>query len=283
MKPRTLTFALGAALIIISNAVALTGVALNRSGEPESRVSLSQRELLRPWNGHHLSRENTSLVLNLDWRVANLAGDAQAQGPSHGGAPGWLDEQRMAGLGFDIERIKRSDARRAGYLLQSQREVLVVLELAGPAWERARDMARQRLLQQQTLLAANPGAKDLIQAEKRAREVLQREEEHNSRLFAVDVGTHLADLRAKYPDRSRYLVLKGTLRPMITLINRQPVLTAYLGGIDASRINVPHALRGAFEAPRAQVAGATNKFPPLTAVVAIGARLEPWIDAVTAH
>src|SRR5690606_12121573 len=48
MSPRALTFALGAAIILAANAVALGGVAWNRSGEPESRVALSQRELARP-------------------------------------------------------------------------------------------------------------------------------------------------------------------------------------------------------------------------------------------
>ncbi len=48
MTSRTLTIAIGAALILVANGVALTGVAYNRSGEPDSRLNLSQRELGRP-------------------------------------------------------------------------------------------------------------------------------------------------------------------------------------------------------------------------------------------
>ena len=37
------TLAAGAALILLTNAVALSGVFINRSGEPESRLMLSER------------------------------------------------------------------------------------------------------------------------------------------------------------------------------------------------------------------------------------------------
>ena len=43
------TLAAGALLILLANGVALTGVYFNRSGEPEARMVLSQRELSTPW------------------------------------------------------------------------------------------------------------------------------------------------------------------------------------------------------------------------------------------
>ena len=65
--------AAGAALIVLANAVALTGVYLNRSGEPDSRVVLSQRELGMTW-GWQADRDNSGMVLGLNWRVHD--GDA---------------------------------------------------------------------------------------------------------------------------------------------------------------------------------------------------------------
>jgi len=60
----------GLGLIALTNAVALVGVTYNRSGEPEAKLSLTQRELRTPyrWYGN---RENSGLALSLIWRVLN--------------------------------------------------------------------------------------------------------------------------------------------------------------------------------------------------------------------
>ena len=59
----------GLALITGVNAIALGGVAYNRSGEAESTLRLSERELRAPykWSG---SKENSGLALHLDWRTS---------------------------------------------------------------------------------------------------------------------------------------------------------------------------------------------------------------------
>lgn len=281
MTPRTLTLAVGAVLILVANGVALTGVAYNRSGEPESRLGLSQRELGRPWNGVG-NKENSGLSLALAWRVPDLQTESyNAYYGSYGGSPTWLDEKRLAELGFDVQRAKGDDPGRDRYISQSERQVLVVLELAGDAWQQALERARQRLAHQESLRQASPGAKELVEAEKRAREGLAREEKENSRLFAVDVGTDLASLRTKYPDRSRYLILQGNLRLHRSFHKEKPIVNGYLGKLSVDHINVPHGLRGAFEAMPPRAGGPAEKKPAFTATVAVGQRLEPWIEAVT--
>lgn len=281
MTPRMLTLAAGTALILVANAVALIGVAYNRSGELESRLGLSQRELGRPWNGYS-NKENSSLSLTLEWRVPIPDAESYyAYYGSHGGSPAWLDEKRMAELGFDVQSAKDDDARRDKHISQSERQVLVVLELAGAAWQRALERARQLLAHQESLRQASPQAKELVEAEKRARENLAREEKENSRLFAVDVGTNLAALRSKYPDQNRYLILKGKLRLHNTILDKKPVVTGYLGELSVRQINVPHALRSALEAMPSPAAGPVDKKLLFTATVAVGQRLEPWIEAVT--
>ncbi|HZX30642.1 MAG TPA: DUF4824 family protein [Rhodocyclaceae bacterium] len=280
MISRKLTLALGAALIAAANGIALSGVAYNRSGEPESRLVLSQRELERPWSWRS-NKENSGLSLALEWRVP--AADSESDYSyysSHGGIPAWLDEKRIAELGFDVERAKGDDARRDKTIAQSERQVLVVLELAGNAWQGAIEQARQRLAHQQSLRQASPGAKELIDGEKRAQERLAREENESSRLFAVDVGTDLASLRAKYPDRSRYLILQGNLRLDRIYRDKKTVVTGYLGKLAVDRINVPHAMRAPFESMPPRAGGPNDKKPPFTATVAVGQRLEPWIEAV---
>ena len=49
---RTHTLVAGLGLIALTNAVALLGVAWNRSGEPDATLQLSQRELQPPYYGY---------------------------------------------------------------------------------------------------------------------------------------------------------------------------------------------------------------------------------------
>ena len=60
MKPKAL-LSIGALLVIVlTNAVALGGAWWNRSGEAESRLELSQRELRVPYRG--IDRESSGLA-----------------------------------------------------------------------------------------------------------------------------------------------------------------------------------------------------------------------------
>lgn len=281
MTPRKFTLAAGVALILVANGVALTGVAYNRSGEPESRLELSQRELGRPWMGPR-NKENSGISLALEWRVLGPATESHNfYYGGYGGNPAWLDEKRMAELGFDVQRAKGENIRTEKYINQSERQVLVVLELAGNAWQQALERARLRVIHQESLRQASPQANELVEAENRAQEELVRETMEHSRLFAVDVGTDLASLRMKYPDRARYLILRGDVRLQRSLIDGKHVVTGHLGKLGVGQINVPHAQHGVFEAVPPRIGNPLAQRTPFTATVAVGQRLEPWIEAVT--
>ncbi|HEX8988240.1 MAG TPA: DUF4824 family protein [Rhodocyclaceae bacterium] len=283
MISRRFTLAAGAALILVANAVALGGVAYNRAGEPESRIVLSQRELARPW-GWRANKENSGLALRIDWRVndPNMENLFGYYSGGYGGMPGWLDEKRMADLGFDVAAIKAGPSRHGWRAADAEREVLVVLELAGAGWQEALERARRHLAEQESRREKSPADKELIEAEKRARENLAREENDNSRLFAVDVGTNLDGLRARYADRGRYMILKTKLSPALTTRNRQPVVTGHLGALAVAEVNVPHAMRATFDAIPAMEARPNARKPPFSATLAVGQRLEPWLEAVGA-
>lgn len=160
------TLVAGAALIVLANAVALTGVYLNRSGEPEARITLSQRELGSPW-GWQAMRDNSGMVLGLNWRVNDGSAAEYSYGGYgyHDGTPEWLDEPHMKVLGFEGDAIEKDAAARRRFERQLPREVLLVLELAGPAWEQALQRAR-----------ANADSKEFTEKARRAKEQLQREE-----------------------------------------------------------------------------------------------------------
>lgn len=281
--PRT-TLLAGGVLILLVNAVALGGVYFNRSGEPESRLRLSQRELGLPWDWRR-SGENSGLALSLTWRVneAREGGGHYAGGGLgySGGTPEWLDEPRMRALGFDTAPVAEDHESRRRFERQQRREVLLVLELAGPAWQQALAGARANAARHEAAALANAGNKEFADKAKRAREQLKAEEISNSRLFAIDAGLDLAVLRAKYPDRGRFLILKAHVRPRLDRRERKTVVTGYVSELAVPAVNVPHALRPGLEPALRDSArtpvGTGRRFE---ATLAVGQRLEPWIEAV---
>lgn len=283
LTPRN-TLLAGGALILLVNAVALTGVALNRSGEPESRLRLSERELGLPWAWSR-GAENSGLALGLTWRVieASAGGEAYVGGAYgySGGTPEWLDESRMRALGFDTAPVAESSEGRRRFERQQRREVLLVLELAGAAWQTALARARANAARHEAAARANADSKEFADKAKRGRELLKAEEESNSRLFAIDAGLDLSALRAKYPDRSRFLILKAHVRPRLDSRERKIHVTGYVSELAVPTVNVPYALRPGLE----PVLRATPRTPgglarPFEATLAVGQRLEPWIEAV---
>ena len=273
------TLAAGILLILLTNAVALGGAWWNREGEPESQLLLNERELMLPYRGY-LQKDNSGLQLRLGWRVAEREYAEFYSGyAGSGGAPEWLDAAHMAALGFDTGDGNANDSARRRYDRQQPREVLLVLELAGPAWQRALERARENATRHEAAAAANAGSKEFANRAKRAQEALQREEKANSRLFAIDAGRDLAALRARHPDRARHMIVKGTVRPRLVNRDKQWQLSGYIGDVGVSRINVPFALRPVLERlpPRPP---ARDGEPRYEARLAIGQRLEPWIAAL---
>jgi len=280
--PPLKTLAAGAALILLANAVALVGVYFNRSGEPESRMTLSQRELGTPWS-RGIARDNSGLALGMNWRVSdgNLSGYSYGGFGLHGGTPEWLDEPRMKELGFDVATAAEDTAGRRRFERQLPREVLLVLELAGPAWQQALERTRENAARQEAARLANADSKEFVEKAKRAQEQLKREETMNSRLFAIDAGLDRAVLRAKYPDRSRFLILKSTVRPRLVTHEKKTRITGYISALAVTQINVPHALRPELEtALRQHKRTADDPAPRFEATLAVGQRLEPWLESV---
>lgn len=278
---RTRTFVAGVALILAANAVALLGVAYNRSGEADSLLKLSQRELQLPY-GWGLEGESSGIALALRWRSpAEEAADARMPAMDYpGGAPAWLDKGKLAALGFDVSQPEGTDKGRRHYGKQLAREALLVLELDGPAHQQALERARQHATREEALYAANSGSKEFERRAENARKWLEREEKVSSRLFLVDAGPDAAALRAKYPDHARYAIVRGQVRPWMIGDKTKSRLSGRVT-LSVSRINVPHAFRPVFEPLLGTRRGWPDAGPPFEAVVAFGQRFEPWITAAS--
>ena len=253
-------------LIVLTNAVALGGVAWNRAGETESQLVLSQRELRLPFRG--LNRENSGLVFDLDWRVATPPGkDGSYHGYYRGGALEWLDKAKMESLGFDMTPPEGRNSRLNNQGLS--REVLLVLELDGEAYRQSLEWARQHLVSEEAKFAAMPDGNEKTNRLKNAADQLSLEETESSRLFVIDAGLDVASLRNKYPDRTRHAIVRGQVRPAWPDDRSGNVVRGHVSDVSIAAINVPHIYRNLF----AETSG-KEKF---TVRLAFGQRLEPWV------
>lgn len=271
---RRYTLFAGLALILVVNGIALSGVALNRSGEPESQVQLSERELQLPY-GRWNNKENSGVELSLRWRVhvGNDAPDPYVGYGSYGGTASWLDEAKMLALGFEVPPDRQTV--RWKNRQNRTREMLLVLEVNGAAYQQALERARRKADDEEKLKTENLGNKEFENRAKQARDYAESEAKETSRLFVVDVGLDKDVLRSRYPDKTRFLIARGQVRPQILTQDKQDRLSGYISALSVGQINVPvefqHALKYDVQ---------TGKAEHFVASVAYGQRLEPWVVAL---
>jgi len=279
------TLAAGLALIALTNAIALGGVAWNRGGEPESALKLTQRELWEPY-AYGFGREEGGLQLNLRWRALPRDADVMLYGEFQG-APEWLDEAKLKELGFDVSLPPGTRRSSWRYDRLLPREALVVLEIDGPSYQKALERARARAAKEEAKGTATGKTGPGTPAEQAAT-FLRNEETVNSRLFAVDAGRDANRLRAQYPDRARYAIVQGNVRVSYHFgRGKEARWTGYIAGIQNGQINVPLEFRDAIlstrrSPPAAPRFPAAADRPAFEVTVAFGKRFEPWIVAVTA-
>lgn len=262
------------ALVILVNAVVLAGVVRNRIGAPDALLTLTEREL--PLTSTFYRRENSGVSLWL-----NVNSDIEERT--------WFDEQKLAELGFSVGRVKDSDSRDVYRVLP--KEALVVLEYNGEAWQRFRlrqleEIAALPLKQRQGQLTAEAAAR---QKQEKLFQLTVA-----SRLFAVDAGLDAIDLRRRYADKGRYIILPSQVRMQVDWrasegSNSKKRLYGQIQGIMVERIYVPlqfHASLKSLPGKTCIHPGYTHYNPKTPAmvryqvVVAFGQRLEPWIKTI---
>src|SRR6185295_1959113 len=116
-------------------------------------------------------------------------------------------------------------------------------------------------------------------AAKAAAEHLERERNSSSRLFAVDAGRDVSELRAKYPDRARYAIVHGKVRLYYQgNPGTGPRWEGHIDGVSDLHINVPQAFRPTLiPLPDGMAWENASSRPSLAVTVAFGKRFEPWI------
>jgi hypothetical protein len=258
-------------LLVVSNTLVLTHVALNRSGEPDSEMELTAREL----QYYGTRGDNSSVVLMLRW--TNTAPEYPPGPPTD--ARGWFDQKKLEELGFDLSVPADSPKASRFYDNQRSREAFVALELEGPAWE-AWLKDREPRLETETSYGPQVSLDNRIDIERQT----------TPRLVAVDAGRDAAALRRKYPDRKRVLILPAVLRAMLNMkipASREgPPRAAYLRGaitrLAIESISVPEPLSRrldgqsyspwTFDGQKIKI----NQ-PPYSVLLRVGSKHEPWV------
>jgi hypothetical protein len=112
---------LASAVVVASNLCALGLAAINRQGEPEAALQLTERELTLVPGG----TENTAISLRLRWTDPG----------KFDGEVGWFDRAKLVELGFDC-RLPVTAKNSQHYRRMPSRQAYVALECDGPAWQR---------------------------------------------------------------------------------------------------------------------------------------------------
>jgi uncharacterized protein DUF4824 len=276
---------IGLAIIVGANVIGFGGVAYNRAGEPDAVLRLSERELRVPYSDLH--DENSGMTVEVVWCVDRPSISrrefAYLQSDCYGREPEWLDSARVASLGFNVDVDPRVAKASEYYNRQLPKKAFVVLELGGAAYDSSIAALHDYVASQDSLLARHPDSTALQRQVQNTDERAKTIERESSRLFAVDVGRSIDVLRARYPDRSKFAIMRASVRPRI-VDYRKPRVGGVITDIAPVQLNVPHDLQAAFASVRMQpgprVAGtASTSTPSLNVDVAFGKRLEPWILA----
>jgi len=155
----------------------------------------------------------------------------------------WLDQTKLEGLGFNYSKAMR-DPQHAPLA----RQAFIVLEYDGAAWEHLKS-------------ASPPTQPDLT-----------------SRLIPIDAASRSEPLLRKYPDRDRYLIVKGIVQFLITTTSKgQPQLQPFISEVLPESIHVPPPLSDAL----GRFPGNTNPASPrYTLTLSYGRSFEPWIVSI---
>ncbi len=274
---RTLLF--GLAFIVLSNAIALAGVVYNRSGEPTSSMTLTERELSLP-SQYGFTAESSGISLRLRWR--DFDRNKTNLHYSYWTPTKWLDADKLRALGFDVAYPlnKRDSPRRYQKILS--KEVYLVLEYDGATHKQVLQQRQAVLTEAQQLQQQNSTKKEFEARLKKASADLQAEQYNNSRLYVMDAGLDPASLRQQYRDKSKYLILRGQIKLSYQgRYDKKPYLRGIVKQLSVINVNVPLA-HASVLTPLLDKKYKRKPIQPPRYEISLqyGQRYEPWVVGV---
>ena len=273
------TLLAGIGLIVLTNVIVLAGVAYNRSGTPESSITLTERELALPFF-YGARKENSGISLHIQTRSKGSALIPYYYRQESN----WLTQEKLAELGFDVTTPIDDTSDWGDFKRQKEKEVIVVLEYNGEAWQAALNGAQQEVaeLTAKQQATASPLSVEDQNKLKQAEVKLAREQNSASRLFLVDAGLNQDALRQQYPDNTRYLLLKGLAGVYVNRVNNKTrSYSGYIKSLSIPDINIPIDYHDVLKPALEQGYRSEQDQPPRYEVTLnIGKRLEPWVVGV---
>jgi hypothetical protein len=131
-------------------------------------------------------------------------------------------------------------------------------------------------------LKANEKDKELQDGFKGASNNLEAERNSASRLFAIDAGLDAGKLRQRYPDRSKFIIMRGIVRLECRFDKNKKEVAGHIADIRINKINVPLPYRKLLDSIEAQDKSVrrAQESPPYKVQVTYGSRFEPWIQRI---
>lgn len=249
-------------VLIITNIMILSGVSSNRSSEPTSHTILTEREL--PISLGYFSKDNNGIFLIFKYRTYTV---------------NWLNEEKLKKLGFDTEKYKNAKYQKS--ILS--KEVFIVLENDGNAYQESLKRAEERVMQKQLLYNEDINNKYHKNNYENAKRLLSSEQHTNSRLFAIDAGLSYEKLRQKYDNIEKYIIVRGVMQPYYV-----PGVGAYIKKLSIQKIHIPLKystfLRELSDKIKNEAAIYSyiklNRNPEYKVELKYGKRYEPWVVSV---
>lgn len=290
-----LAVGLGAAIVLATNVFILGAAWWNRSGEPESRLVVTERELEMPlWR----DKDETGLILALTLADRPPAAVFRTTRFRNDRVPPfelpWFDSAKLAALGFDLramESAARNERPEDDLAGVPARRAFVVLEYDGDAWRAW--LASREAAVAETRDRVERGVEDRGKLSD-AEALLALDRASRSRLVPVDAGLDASALRTKYADRSRYAVVPGFIGARATVPEGgTAAIRGTIERVAVERISVPRQLLPQLVPfvpqgtendvnRRAREDAAAARWPApaaprYRATVAYGRGLDPWL------
>ncbi len=263
-------------LVVISNLFVLTNVYLNQSGEPESSLLLTERELSLYGQSH----ENSGMHLRLSWKTSHYDSKNKKR-------TGWLHRDRLQALGFDTDLDPAHPEASDYYRRQAVKKAYIVFEFEGSAWDDwvAGNAEEIEKLEKKLAVAQEPHEKSSLESQIKWKHNEKRRQSH---LFAIDAGRDALTLRQRYPDKSRYMILEGVINMYhsrgwnpATSKYDTPYVYGVLQKVETPHINISKKFRSSFQGLKSNYGRHRDKYHPRFEVrLSVGSRFLPWIQEV---
>lgn len=263
---RNKVLAAGVGLILLTNIIVISGAWYNRSGEPDTLIELTERELaLREWD----LEENSGLSLHLTWTVRYYSYESQFL----------LGPEKLKELGYDLIDSDDPDAIEQYVRKQLPRPAWVVLEFDGDTYRKALQAAEEKYQEDKRLYSLDTTSDALKNGMQQSKRELSLIRYSASRLYVVDAGPDPEQLRQQYTDKSHYIVTSGIVKLDYNYVGTE--IRGYVTEISVNNIHVPLDQRAVFDSLPVQVYSEEGYFNPRYRVqLAYGKRYEPWIVKV---